>query len=44
MTTNTVDPIASYFSLSYSESRAKFLAAADKANARLTATPACRRW
>ena len=37
MTTNTVDPIASYFSLSYSESRAKFLAAADKAHARLTA-------
>jgi hypothetical protein len=36
MTSDTIDPIASYFSLSYSESRGKFLAAAKKANATVT--------
>ena len=36
MTSDTIDPIATYFSLSYSESRGKFLAAADKANAAVT--------
>jgi hypothetical protein len=36
MANNTDHPIASYFSLSYSESREKFLAAADRANASVT--------
>ena len=37
MTANTAHPIASYFSESYAESREKFIAAADTANASLTA-------
>jgi len=36
MTASTAHPIASYFSESYTESRGKFLAAADAANAHLT--------